>query len=404
MKKLLVGATVVGVIAIVFGAVWITVIFPRLERIPANFTRTDDFTGSYTVVDPQVQQIQSNPTIQRVMASAAIKQALADPAVQQLLKNPTILQQLASNPLLQQLLSNPAALQQVDAATRQLLSNPAVQRLLGDPLIQQLLKDPAAVQLLGNPLALSLLADPTAPPVVKVPVKLHRVRQATGAEGDKLTLTEQVTTTRADTGQELAGFPTTNVKLVIDRRDSQYLQGTDGGRTGYLSLPFNVDKNKTYPVYISAARGPLDAKYVSMEDVQGLETIKFKVDVKDRPLGTHPDLKLPMVVDSQVTLWAEPHSGRVVNIEDHATTVSVVHPTRGKLPVYISDIKLTDASVSAQITEGKSDRTMLLWLGTYMPWTVAGVGIVLAAGGGAALAKRSARAKVAQPQETAVSK
>lgn len=72
----------------------------------------------------------------------------------------------------------------------------------------------------------------------------------------------------------------------------------------------------------------------------------------------------------------------MVDMEDHATTVSVKHPAKGKLPVFVSDIELADASVAAQVAEAKEDVATLKRMGGYLPWGAFGLGIVLAAVGG----------------------
>jgi hypothetical protein len=56
----------------------------------------------------------------------------------------------------------------------------------------------------------------------------------------------------------------------------------------------------------------------------------FQISASDRPMGTHPELGLPLVVDSEVTVWVEPRGGRVADSEDNTTTVSAVHPFGGQ--------------------------------------------------------------------------
>ncbi|MBI4312968.1 MAG: DUF3068 domain-containing protein, partial [Chloroflexi bacterium] len=290
--------------------------------------------------------------------------------------------QLLANPAsLQGIAGNPAAIQTIpDPALRQVLP-----KLLADPTLLGLAKDPSALQLAGDPKVMALLADPASLPVVQIPVQIMRERKATKSEGGKLYLNERVATTVVGSGDPMPGFPETTAALVIDDRTSRYLEGTDGGRTGYLGFPFGVQADKTYDIYVSAARGPLPARFVKEEEFQGLDVMVFAIKETDRPMGEHPELKLPLVLDSSITLRVEPRSGRVVDLEDHATTIGVVHPVKGKLPVFVSDIELTDASVAAQVAEGKEDVATLKRLGGYLPWGAFGLGIGLAAFGGLGL-------------------
>jgi len=386
MKYLWAGAAIVGVIAIVFGVIWMTVIFPKLERIPADFSRTDHITGQYTIVDPIVSQVQANAAIKTLMASPNTVAMFKDPTVQLLLTNPTFVQLMANPTQLIQLITNPAALAQVpDASLKQALASPSIQKLLTDPAILGLFRDPNAMKLVLDTRVMPMLFDPTALPTVVVPVNITRDRKATGVDGNKILLHEKITILRVDNGQPLEGYPETNANLVVDRHTSEYLPGTDGGRTGHLGLPFNPDPSVTYPMWSTVASATLDAKYVSDDTLDGLKVMVYRINVMDRPLGDDPTLKLPKVMDSNLTIWVEPHSGRIVDVRDNTTSVSLVRPS-GKLAVYVSDYKLADDSKALQISEGKNDRTTLLWLGAYMPWIVVGVGIVLAVAGATGVA------------------
>ncbi len=124
----------------------------------------------------------------------------------------------------------------------------------------------------------------------------------------------------------------------------------------------------------------MEANYVRTENVDGLEVMVFQISASDRPMGTHPALGLPLVVDSEVTVWVEPRSGRVVDTEDKTTTVSAVHPTQGKLTVFVSDLKLSEKSVGEQVAEAKDDKAQLALYGTYVPWGLIAGGVILALG------------------------
>ncbi len=377
MKYLWAGLVVAGAAFIVLGVVWKTAVFPGLEKMPADFKRTDNIAGEYTVIDPVVYQVKANATLGQLMASPATVQMFKDPAVQQLLGNPTFAQLMANPAQLLGLLSSPGAIQQLpDPALKQALASPAVQKLLTDPAIQGLLKDPAALKLVLDPRVMPMLFDPTELPTVKVPVKITRVREATGVDGNKAFLNETITILRADNGQPLEGYPETKAKLVVDRHTSEYLPGTDGGRTGYLGLPFRPDPAVTYPMWSTVANATLDAKYVENATIDGLDVMVYRIEVTDRPLGDDPTFKLPKVMDSNLTVWVEPHSGRIVNVQDHVTSVSLVRPA-GKLPVYVSDYKLADDSRALQVSEGKRDKSALTLAGVTVPWVLIAVGAVL---------------------------
>ena len=424
--------SIIGVIGIIFGVVWVTTIFPGYKEIPSDFSRTDEFEGSYTFLDSFVQEIQASPAVQMLsqspetlalLAEAEVQEFLGgpglaallsdpallqtlvanlpllqqamDPATQQLLGDPQVqailadpaaamqstdpaVQQILASPVIQQLLANPAALQLLfNPAAQGILANPAVPRLLADAAVQQLLSDPASLQLVTDPRTMRLLSDPSALPVSKVPVLVHRERVATGTDSDKIFINEQVTTTIAGTDDELAGFPKSNLDLVVDRGDKVYLEGTGGGRTEGLAFPFGVKKGKVYRTWVSAARQPLDTSYVSTEMVDGLEVYLLKMDVEDLSVPALDSDPGPLVVDSDITILVEPRSGRVVDVEDHATTVSLITGVGRKSAVFISDIEYTQDTVDTQVKAAKGDAQDLRFFGTSLPRLTIGMGILL---------------------------
>jgi len=52
---------IVGVVLIVLGVVWMTAIFPALEKMPADYERETYFDGDYKVFDLATQQLQEIP-------------------------------------------------------------------------------------------------------------------------------------------------------------------------------------------------------------------------------------------------------------------------------------------------------------------------------------------------------
>ena len=375
--------SIIGVIGIIFGIVWTTAIFPNYEKIPSDFSRTDEFEGTYTLTDPIVQEIQQSEAIGMLMQSPDTLALLADLDVQEFLAGPELLALLA-NPAL---LADPALLQTMD---------PAVQQLLADPLVQQLLADPASLQLVIDPRTMRLLRDPTTLPVIQIPVLIHRERVATGTDGDEIFINEQVTTTVAGTDTELSAFPKSNVNLVVSRGDKLYLPGTEGGRTDGLAFPFGVDKDAVYRTWVSAARQSLDTSYVSTEVVDGLEVFVLKIDVEDLPLPALEGDPGPLVVDSNITIRVEPRSGRVVDVEDHSTKVSLVSAPGRKSTIFISDIEYTQETVDTQIEAAKGDTQDLAFYGTSLPRLAIGLGILLIVLG--ALAFLQSRRTVAQSE------
>ena len=302
-------------------------------------------------------RVQKNVAITQLRADPANLEQLSSPATLEFLSGPALPQLLASEALgalladpakLQQLLGDRAALAKgVPPALLPILADPVVVPLLTSPAVLALLGDPEAMELILDPRTVALLVDPTALSMITVPVLVHRERHATDIGGDTIFIRETVETTMVDpnTGQssgvEMPGFPKTDLVLALDSKTRRYLPETQGERTGSLSFPFSVETGETYSLYVNAAMQPLQAKYVKTEKREGLDVMVFQVSASDRPMGAHPELGLPLVVDSEITVWVEPRSGRVVDTEDKTTTVSAMHPLQGKLTVFVSDLKLS---------------------------------------------------------------
>lgn len=152
MRIAAIACLVVGVCAIVFGVVWLTAVFPGMEKLPGDFEREDTFSGTYKMLDPSTTQL------------------------------------------------------------------------------------------------------------AELPVVIKQTRSTDRNEGDKAFITEKVETS-LPTGQPVPQFPTTELKIVVDRISRIYLEGGDQPRSGGMGLPMKVDSSKEYPVWIATAGRALPAKY-----------------------------------------------------------------------------------------------------------------------------------------------
>lgn len=61
MRIAAVALFVIGVVAIVFGVVWMTAVFPGFEKLPADFQREDNFSGLYKVLDSKTMKLTEMP-------------------------------------------------------------------------------------------------------------------------------------------------------------------------------------------------------------------------------------------------------------------------------------------------------------------------------------------------------
>ena len=250
------------------------------------------------------------------------------------------------------------------------------------------------MKLLLDPRTQTVLANPADLPTITVPVVLHRERRAvpTDARNDENTivLKETVEYRDPDTGlgREVPGLGNSEALLVIDRSTKEYLPGTDGGRTGQFGLPFHIEKDEDYAVWITAAEKPMVPRFQRTEEIHGLETYVYVLDVTSEPLGdADPVTGLPLVLDALITVWVEPATGSIVNAADF-DAISAIDPAGQKYPRLVADLRYTDATVEELVRLADEDRNKILWFGTNMPWMSIGLGIflIVLAGGGLGLA------------------
>ena len=60
----------VGLVLVILGIVWMTVIFPTLDKVPTSYERTYYFVGNFTVVNPATQTMDFFP-IEQILAQKA---------------------------------------------------------------------------------------------------------------------------------------------------------------------------------------------------------------------------------------------------------------------------------------------------------------------------------------------
>jgi hypothetical protein len=301
--------------------------------------------------------------------------------------------------------SDPAATLAGRPQLMELLADPALAGLLTSPVVQTLLADPNALPLLVDARTQKMLVNPADLPMIEVPVEIRRERTATGAEGDKLFITEQTSTVDPATGQNIPGFEPTELKLVVDRVSKEYLPGTEGGRSGFWGLPFHVDKSSSFSTWVTAAGRPLDAAFQGTEELEGLETYLYGINVTNLPLGADdPATGLPLVVDAKITTWNEPQTGSTVRIEDF-DAVSALAPSGDKYPRFVANVSHPPEIVTRLVDDASGNRGKIILFGTYMPWAAIVLGVILALAAGAMAMKegspgRPSRSPVVRPSPT----
>ena len=392
IKTLILAA--VGMSAIIFAIVWMSAVFPSLKKIPTDYDQTVDFRGGYRFVADQefYQELFTNPAIAQIFSSPQSLGLLSQPSTQQLLTSDEVLTLLADPDLVQRAMADPESVTRQElAAVTELLSNPAILQLLNDPAIKGLISDPAALQLMMNPLTSKLIASGGQPELVSVPIDFHRVRTAKKTEGDILFLNQDFSASVTGLGQPLPQFSSTSL-LAVNRDSRQYVEGGSEARRGGFAFPFDVSKDQKYPIWVHEVYQPLMASFVGTSEVNGLKVYTFQIQEAALPVPDEAKLELglpaslSLIADVVMNTQTEPKSGITVQL-DSKITYRLDNPALGNPIVFEAEISDTESSVRQSVSDARAAKRKLLWLGTFLPWAVLGLGILTVGITGLLLAK-----------------
>jgi hypothetical protein len=360
-----IGLLLVGVAAVVVGVVLLAVVVPRAKNIPADYTQTVDFQGTYSLVQDQAfyLQLMTNPTVGKLVASPDSLKTLARQDVGILLSSDAFKALLANPAALQAIITNPqAAASSADPAVRAVVTNPAAQALLADAVIRGILADPAALKLVLDPRTMNIITNPGKLPLQNIPLMFHRVRTAERTEGGTLFLHQDFDATMQGTGAPVAQV-SSKATLAVNRATREYAPGGTEPRIGRFAFPSGIKQSETYHLWINEVYAPLPAKYSATEEVNGLTVDTFKIQEKG----------VTVPADVTATLKTEPSTGITV---DFASDIAynLANPALGNPTLFRAAIKYTDGSIAASVADASSASTRLLCLGRIVP-------IVLVVGG-----------------------
>jgi hypothetical protein len=221
--------------------------------------------------------------------------------------------------------------------------------------------------------------DPATGSLDEYQVTVHRVREVIRTEGDAAVVRETVTTTDP-AGESVPGFDPVQVTLKVDRNTFIYYPpglyvASDRFRGGYMVFPPNVRRDTEYITWFPDVSGPVPARFDHATDVNGLDVYVFKVDAQDMPVLSPAYSDLPTTGDVQALFKVEPRSGLVVDTEYRVTIRGDTPQGEGKV-VFSSTLGLTDDTVSDNVAKGKADRFELVFINSYVPWLIMGLGML----------------------------
>ena len=287
--------------------------------------------------------------------------------------------------------------------------------------------------LLAGALAVRLFLEPA---LVRLPLDQTAEPTAQGTDVDFFNIAEleQLEGLEADVRQRVQGDPSSDAAnddvavwnfgsvitsddgmelnvgtytVCIDRReavavdcDVDEVDGDDVDIEGLtLTFPFGTEQ-RDYEVFNSTTRQAWPATFEGVEEVGGLETYKFEVDIPEtvvRSLEVPAELAgsdeegtvMADAVYSNVrTIWVEPTSGVIVTSEEDPNTVLQGPDGTTGATILAGHFAGSEQTIADGVERAEDFRSQITLVKTVLPLTMAGVGLVLLIVGALLVARR----------------
>lgn len=144
----------------------------------------------------------------------------------------------------------------------------------------------------------------------------------------------------------------TNRRTALAVDDPKYLPPSAEDKQGLINKwPFEAEK-KTYEYWDGYAGEPVDAVYDRTEDVDGLETYVYAINVSDAPIELSDGVQGTYSVEREI--WIDPTTGAIINQSEHQERID----SDGN-PFLILDYGFTDEQVAGNADDAKSNSSAL---------------------------------------------
>lgn len=168
-------------------------------------------------------------------------------------------------------------------------------------------------------------------------------------------------------------FATDRKTALAFNDQEKYVGANASPHQGLINkFPFDVEK-KTYPFWDGILNRAVDAAFVGEENVNGLKTYRFNINVVDEPAEIASGLQGKYSDDK--TMWIDPMTGSI--IKQVEKQVRMLPDGSAALDL---DLAFTDDQVAANVKDAEENGGRLGLIGR-LPWIVGLLGLLSLAGG-----------------------
>ena len=224
------------------------------------------------------------------------------------------------------------------------------------------------------------LLDSSGERLVEHPVTVSRVRDVTSIESPKAYVTETISVSSPS-----PGFPEslaqTHLELAVNRATRLHMTRVDLFMvadelpTGYMTFPPDVQRDAQYPIWFPDVIQPVQSTFSGTVERDGLTLYSFGIRAYQLRVWSDCQAHKARSADVVAEYLVEPRSGLVVD-ERIETTQYVDDDVKGWRVSDVRTLDLTEESVKANLAEAKAERFRLVFIGSYVPWLIMGLGML----------------------------
>ncbi|SHM39303.1 DUF3068 domain-containing protein [Cryptosporangium aurantiacum] len=151
--------------------------------------------------------------------------------------------------------------------------------------------------------------------------------------------------------------------------------------------PFGAEK-KSYQYFDTTTRKPYTAKYVSSEDINGLETYKYEMEIPPTKIGelevpgelvdsAEPDVTADRYYTNVRTVWVEPKTGIVLKGQEQQKQTLRDAAGTDKLTLFEATLTFDEQTIDEAVGLAEDSISQITLVKTVAPLVVGVLGVVL---------------------------